>query len=95
MLPALAGLLVLSRPVLRFLSPFFFTKGNIANLMTQTAALMMLAIALTFVIILTEIDLSAGITGGVGHGDLHPAASTTSGWNWILALRRRPCSSAR
>ena len=34
--------------------------------MTQTAALMMLAIALTFVIILTEIDLSAGITGGVG-----------------------------
>ena len=65
MLPALAGLVVLS--ILFSASrPFFLTKGNIANLMTQTAALMMLAIALTFVIMLAEIDLSAGVTGGLG-----------------------------
>ena len=64
MLPALAGLIVLSL-LFWIATPFFFTKTNIANLMTQTAALMMLAVALTFVIILAEIDLSAGVTGGL------------------------------
>ena len=64
MLPALAGLVIIT--ILFFiLTPFFLTKTNIANLMTQTAALMMLAMALTFVIILAEIDLSAGVTGGL------------------------------
>ena len=84
MLPALAGLLVLTI-LFTFLSPFFFTRGNIANLMTQTAALMMLSIALTFVIILTEIDLSAGITGGVGMA-VFIIFVNDSGWNWILAF---------
>jgi D-xylose transport system permease protein len=84
MLPALAGLLVLSI-LFGFLSPFFFTKGNVANLMTQTAALMMLSIALTFVIILTEIDLSAGITGGVGMA-VFIILVNTNGWNWVLAF---------
>jgi len=84
MLPALAGLLVLSI-LFGFLSPFFFTKGNIANLMTQTAALMMLSIALTFVIILTEIDLSAGITGGVGMAVFIILVNDHT-WNWILAF---------
>ena len=64
MLPALAGAGGARPAVLGGYSPFFFTKTNIANLMTQTAALMMLAMALTFVIILAEIDLSAGVTGG-------------------------------
>ena len=84
MLPALAGLLVLAI-IFGVLSPFFFTKGNIANLMTQTAALMMLAIALTFVIILTEIDLSAGVTGGVGMA-VFIILTNDKQWNWILAL---------
>ena len=65
MLPALAGVLVLG-VLFSFLSEFFLTNKNIANLMTQTAALMILAIALTFLLIMAEIDLSAGITGGVG-----------------------------
>ena len=84
MLPALAGLLVLSI-LFGFLNPFFFTKGNVANLMTQTAALMMLSIALTFVIILTEIDLSAGITGGVGMAVFIILVNDQT-WNWILAF---------
>ena len=84
MLPALAGLLVLSI-LFGFLSPFFFTKGNVANLMTQTAALMMLSIALTFVIILTEIDLSAGITGGVGMA-VFIILVNSHDWNWVLAF---------
>ena len=65
MLPALAGTLVL-RVLFSFLSPFFLTTMNIANLLTQTASLMILAIALTFLLIMAEIDLSAGVTGGVG-----------------------------
>ena len=84
MLPALAGLLVLSI-LFGFLNPFFFTKGNVANLMTQTAALMMLSIALTFVIILTEIDLSAGITGGVGMAVFIILVNDKT-WNWLLAF---------
>ena len=73
MLPALAGVLVLG-VLFSFLSEFFLTNKNIANLLTQTASLMILAIALTFLLIMAEIDLSAGITGGVGMADLHPAA---------------------
>jgi len=65
MLPALGGFVVLII-LFSFLSPFFLTPINLANLLTQTAALAMLAIALTFVILLAEIDLSAGVTGGVG-----------------------------
>jgi len=47
------------------LNPYFFTQGNFANLLTQTATLMMLAMALVFVILIAEIDLSAGVTSGV------------------------------
>ena len=89
MLPALAGVLVLG-VLFSFLSEFFLTNKNIANLLTQTASLMILAIALTFLLIMAEIDLSAGITGGVGDGDLHPAAQRPA-----LELGRRagrsPC----
>ena len=84
MLPALGGLVVLSL-LFWAATPFFFTKTNIANLMTQTAALMMLAMALTFVIILAEIDLSAGVTGGLGMA-IFILLTNLGGWNWIAAL---------
>jgi D-xylose transport system permease protein len=84
MLPALVGLIGLGI-LLAALSPFFLTRNNIANLMTQTAALMILAIALTFVIVLTEIDLSAGVTGGVGMAAFIILVNDQS-WNWIAAL---------
>jgi len=84
MLPALAGLVVLTI-LFSFLSDFFLTKVNIANLLTQTAALMMLSIALTFVIVLTEIDLSAGVTGGGGMASFILLVNKQD-WNWVLAL---------
>jgi D-xylose transport system permease protein len=84
MLPALAGLIVISL-VFWIATPFFFTKTNIANLMTQTAALMMLAVALTFVIILAEIDLSAGVTGGLAMA-IFILLTNVAQWNWIAAL---------
>ena len=84
MLPALAGLIIIGL-VFWIATPFFFTKTNIANLMTQTAALMMLAVALTFVIILAEIDLSAGVTGGLAMA-IFILLTNVGGWGWIPAL---------
>ena len=87
MLPALAGLVIITI-VFYIATPFFLTKTNIANLMTQTAALMMLAMALTFVIILAEIDLSAGVTGGLGMA-VFILLTNVSDWNWIAGADRR------
>jgi D-xylose transport system permease protein len=84
MLPALAGLVVLSI-LFASTSSVFLTKTNVANLMTQTAALMMLSVALTFVILVAEIDLSAGVTGGLGMA-VWILLVNTHRWNWILAL---------
>ena len=82
--PHSPGVVIISL-VFLILTPFFFTKTNIANLMTQTAALMMLAVALTFVIILAEIDLSAGVTGGLAMA-IFILLTNVGGWNWIAAL---------
>lgn len=63
-LPSLLSLIVLT-VLFALLNPYFFTEINFANLLTQTATLMMLAMALVFVILIAEIDLSAGVTSGV------------------------------
>jgi len=63
-LPAIGGFIVLVI-LFTFLSSSFLTPLNLANLLTQSATLMMLAMALVFVILLGEIDLSAGVTSGV------------------------------
>ena len=84
MLPAIAGLVVLT-VLFTFLSPYFLTRLNIANLFTQSAALAVLAVALVFVILLGEIDLSAGVTAGVGMGAFI-LLNSVAGWNWIPAL---------
>jgi len=63
-LPAIGGLVVLGI-LFSILSPYFFTAGNLANLVNQAASLVMLGMALVFVLLLGEIDLSAGVTGGV------------------------------
>src|ERR1700760_4268900 len=83
-LPARPGLVVLGI-LFTSLDSVFFSKTNIANLMTQTAALMMLSMALTFVIIIAEIDLSAGVTGGTGVA-IWVLLVNTHNWNWVLAL---------
>jgi D-xylose transport system permease protein len=83
-LPALAGLVVLGI-LFTSLDSVFLSKTNIANLMTQTAALMMLSMALTFVIVIAEIDLSAGVTGGTGVA-IWVLLVNSHNWNWVLAL---------
>jgi len=64
-LPATGGLVVLGI-LFATLSPFFLTQRNFANLLNQAAFLVILGMALVFVLLLGEIDLSAGVTGGVG-----------------------------
>ena len=85
-LPAVAGFIVLC-VLFTALSPFFLTERNFANLLTQAATLVMLAMALVFVILLGEIHLSAGVTSGVAMA-LFVVLSDPGGigMNWILAL---------
>ena len=83
-LPAVAGLLVLG-VLFSFLSPFFLTERNFANLLNQAATLVVLGMALVFVLLLGEIDLSAGVTGGVGMA-LFVVLNAVVGIAWPLAL---------
>jgi D-xylose transport system permease protein len=83
-LPAVGGFVVLSI-LFSVLSPYFFTERNFANLMTQAATLVMLGMALVFVILLGEIDLSAGVTAGVTMC-IFIVLVNVQGVNWIAAL---------
>ncbi|WP_225993940.1 sugar ABC transporter permease [Actinomadura rudentiformis] len=64
-LPALLGMggLILLFWILR--PETFLSSQNIANLFTQALPVTILAMGLIFVLLLGEIDLSAGVTGGV------------------------------
>ncbi|GAA4975949.1 ABC transporter permease [Yinghuangia aomiensis] len=63
-LPALLGLVILVT-VFSVMRPRFLSAGNFANLFTQGAAVTVIAMGLTFVLVLGEIDLSAGFASGV------------------------------
>jgi D-xylose transport system permease protein len=83
-LPAIGGLVVLAL-LFSTLSPFFLTERNFANLLNQAATLVVLGMALVFVLLLGEIDLSAGVTGGVGMA-LFVVLTAQFGLPWPLAL---------
>jgi D-xylose transport system permease protein len=63
-LPAVLGLVVLVL-VFSALKPVFFSAGNFANLFTQGGHVVIIAMGLIFVLLLGEIDLSAGFTSGL------------------------------
>ncbi len=63
-LPAIAGLLALF-VLFGLAADRFMTKGNFANLLTQSTWVILLAVGVMFVLLLGEIDLSAGYTAGV------------------------------
>lgn len=83
-LPAILALVVLAA-LFASLSPYFLTTGNIANLFVQAAQLTVLACALVFVLLLAEIDLSAGVTAGSGMA-VFQVLFGVLGWNWIVAI---------
>ncbi len=82
-LPAVGALLFLGA-LFAALSPFFLTLINFTNLFVQSATLMMLSAALVFVLLLGEIDLSAGVTAGTGMAIF--VQLTKGGMPWVLAL---------
>jgi D-xylose transport system permease protein len=80
-LPAVLGLLVIG-VLFATTTPLFLTANNVGNLMSQASFIALIALGLVFVLILGDIDLSAGVTGGVAagfaaqalrSGDLHHA----------------------
>lgn len=83
-LPAIAGLIFLAI-LFGILSPYFLTPINFANLMNQAASLVVLGMALVFVLLLGEIDLSAGVTGGVAMAGF-AVLNVKFGVPWPLAL---------
>ena len=64
-LPAALGLIILFI-VFSAASDTFLTALNIANLITQAGAICVLAMGLVPVLLLGDIDLSAGVAGGAG-----------------------------
>src|SRR5215204_5307794 len=84
-LPALLGVVVLVI-VFGVMEPdSFLTESNFANLLNQGAAIVVLAMGLVFVLLLGEIDLSAGFTAGTGAAILG-VTLTEHGWAWPLAI---------
>ena len=63
-LPAILGLVVLFI-IFSLANDRFLSTLNLANLATQAGSICVLAMGLVFVLLLGEIDLSAGVTGGV------------------------------
>ncbi|WP_433539970.1 sugar ABC transporter permease [Streptosporangium sandarakinum] len=83
-LPAVFGLVVLCT-VFSILRPSFLTPGNFANLLTQGAAITVIAMGLVFVLLLGEIDLSAGFASGVCASVL-AILLTEQGMPWYVAV---------
>ncbi|MEV5767580.1 ABC transporter permease [Micromonospora sp. NPDC052213] len=83
-LPAVIGLVVLCT-VFAIVRPVFFSAANFANLFTQGAAVTAIAMGLIFVLLLGEIDLSAGFASGVCATILANVA-TVLGHPWYVAV---------
>ncbi|MCT9929489.1 ABC transporter permease [Planotetraspora sp. A-T 1434] len=83
-LPAVFGLVVLC-VVFSVLRPAFLSPVNFANLFTQGAAVTVIAMGLIFVLLLGEIDLSAGFASGVCAAVL-AVLLTNEGWPWYAAV---------
>jgi D-xylose transport system permease protein len=83
-LPGVLGLVALCI-VFGIMSDVFLTPGNFANLLTQAASVTVIAMGLVFVLLLGEIDLSAGYASGVC-GAVLVILITDHGWPWYVAL---------
>jgi D-xylose transport system permease protein len=93
-LPAVLGLIVLV-VIFSQVSDAFLTRFNIGNLPGQGAYIAVIALGLVFVLLLGEIDLSAGTAGGmcaafaaraVFSGDLHGALPGVLFWALVVGM---------
>jgi D-xylose transport system permease protein len=84
-LPAILGLVALLI-VFSALRPSTFTNPfNFANLIVQSAAVIVIAMGLVFVLLLGEIDLAAGFTAGVC-GAMLGITTTRWGLSWVVGV---------
>src|SRR3954447_23122150 len=93
-LPSVLGLVVLAA-IFSQVSDRFLSRNNIGNLPGQGAYIAIIAMGLVFVLLLGEIDLSAGVTGGICAGfaaqaifstGLHHGISGLLYWSLIIAM---------
>ncbi|MDQ1627002.1 MAG: D-xylose transport system permease protein [Actinomycetota bacterium] len=84
-LPAVLSLIVLAA-VFTVLRPSTFTNAfNFSNLLHQGAAVIVIAMGLVFVLLLGEIDLSAGFTAGTSAAVMG-VVLTNHGWPWYASV---------
>jgi D-xylose transport system permease protein len=84
-LPAVLGLVSLVIIFTALKGNIFFSTFNFANLITQSATYIVLAMGLIFVLLLGEIDLSAGFAAGTA-GAVLGVTLTLHGWPLWAAL---------
>ncbi|WP_258572429.1 sugar ABC transporter permease [Actinomadura parmotrematis] len=84
-IPAILGLVGLVVLFTALRPDTFLSKGNIANLFIQALPYTILALGLVFVLLLGEIDLSAGVASGVC-GAVMAKLITDSGQPWYVAV---------
>lgn len=84
-LPAVLGTLVLVVVFTAMSGTKFTGAFNFTNLILQGSAIAVFAMGLVFVLLLGEIDLSAGYTGGVAAAVVGKMMND-NGANWVLAL---------
>jgi hypothetical protein len=89
LLPALAVLIVIGS----IISPVFLTSGNINTILTSSAALALVVLAESLVIITGKFDLSLesiyGIAPAIGAMVVLPAEGFGFGFEWPTAIGRR------
>ena len=93
-LPSVLGIIALGL-IFAQVSSRFMSKGNLSNLPSQGAYIAIIALGLVFVLILGEIDLAAGTTGGMcaafaarslSQGGLHHGTPGFLFWCVIIAM---------
>jgi D-xylose transport system permease protein len=83
-LPAILGLVVLFI-VFGVANERFTSALNLANLVTQAGSICVLAMGLVFVLLVGDIDLSAGVAGGVSACAMG-LTIVNHGWPWWAAI---------
>jgi D-xylose transport system permease protein len=83
-LPAVLGLVVLFS-VFGIANERFTSALNLANLVTQAGSICVLAMGLVFVLLIGDIDLSAGVAGGVSACAMG-LTIVNHGWPWWAAI---------
>ncbi|HWI42165.1 MAG TPA: ABC transporter permease [Nocardioides sp.] len=83
-LPALLGLVVLF-VIFTVAHDKFLTTYNLANLVVQAGSICVLAMGLVFVLLLGEIDLSAGVAGGAS-ATITAMVMIDHDWPWGAAV---------